>query len=92
MPTLLALFQKTFPQEQRPYNGNFFLDLEQTLNSDRPLVPELPPEQKVWVESIRSIGVTAAVQDEYSTYYNVFLLMHHNAAAAASQKPSPANP
>mgnify|MGYP006420670241 CR=1 FL=1 len=86
------LFQKTFPQEQRPYNGNFFLDLERTLNSDRPLVPELPPQQKVWVESIRSIGVTAAVQDEYSTYYNVFLLMHHNAAAAASQKPSPANP
>jgi hypothetical protein len=52
------------------------------------LVPELPPEQKVWVEAIRAIGVTAAVQNEYSTHYNVFLLMHRNEMASASNKTS----
>lgn len=82
------MFQKTFPQQRQPYNGNFFIDLERTLNSDRPLVPELPPQQKVWVEAIRAIGVTAAVQNESSTYYNIFLLLHRNDTASTSNKTS----
>jgi hypothetical protein len=83
------MFQKTFPGQEKPYNGNFFIDLDRTLNSDRPLVPDLPPEQKVWVESIRAIGVTTAVQNQFSTHYDIFLLMHQNDTASASNKTSP---
>jgi hypothetical protein len=89
-PTLpeREVFQKTFPQLERPYNGNFYINIDQTLNSDRPLLPKFPPEQQVWIESLRAIGVTVAVQNEFSTYYDVFLLVHRNHSASNASNDS----
>ncbi len=68
-----SLFKQTFPTELSPNNGGFFVDLEQFFNPRSLSLPPLPPQQKVWVDAIRSIAVTTAVNNERSTHYDAFI-------------------
>ncbi len=64
-------FQRTVPSELSPNNGEFFLDIDRT---DKVLpLPQLLPNQQMFMEAIHSIGVTAAVSDERSTRYDIFV-------------------
>jgi hypothetical protein len=65
------LFQKTVPSELSPNNGHFFLDVNSTVKA-LPL-PQFFPSQAIWIEAMRSIGVTTAVSDERSVRYDVFV-------------------
>jgi hypothetical protein len=67
------LVKQTLPTELNPRSGSFFVDLEQFFNPRSLSLPPLPPQQKVWVEAIRSIAVTAAVSNERSTRYDAFV-------------------
>ncbi|MGB3403125.1 MAG: DUF3352 domain-containing protein [Microcoleaceae cyanobacterium] len=67
------LVRQTLPTELNPRSGSFFVDLEQFFDPRSLSLPPLPPQQKVWVEAIRSIAVTAAVSNERSTRYDAFV-------------------
>jgi hypothetical protein len=67
------LVKQTLPTELSPNNGSFFVDLEQFFNPRSLSLPPLPPQQKVWVDAIRSIGVTTAISNERSTRYDAFI-------------------
>ncbi len=63
------LFQNTVPKEPSPNNGQFFLDLERTKSLPLPI---LLSDQQAILAPMRSIGVTAAVNDAHSTQYDIF--------------------
>lgn len=70
------LFQETVPTKPNPNNGQFFLDVERTINSGTLNLPQLlPQEQKMLAKGMRSIGVTAAINDERSIRFDLFLQM-----------------
>lgn len=57
----------------QPANGYFFVDMPQTLAflESSPLLPKLPPNQLQFAQAIETIGVTAAVNNEWSTRHNI---------------------
>ncbi|MEA5502379.1 DUF3352 domain-containing protein [Halotia wernerae UHCC 0503] len=66
-------FQQTVPTEPDPTNGQFFMDVERTMKNF-PL-PNLISNQRTLLAATRSIGVTAAVSDNRSTRYDIFLAL-----------------
>jgi Protein of unknown function (DUF3352) len=64
-------FQQTVPKEPNPTNGQFFLDVERTVKNF-PL-PTLIPNQQTLLDATRSIGMTAAVSDNRSNRYDIFI-------------------
>ncbi len=63
-------FQKTVPAVS-PNNGQFFLNVNPTVKA-LPLNQFLP-NQKTLLEAMRSIGITAAVSDQRSVRYDIFV-------------------
>ena len=66
-------FQKTVPSELTPNNGQFFLNVDSTVKA-LPL-PQFFSGQQMLVEAMRSIGVTAAVSDQRSIRYDIFVAL-----------------
>jgi hypothetical protein len=68
------LFQQAVPTKPNPNNGQFFLDVERTINGGTLNLPQLlPPEQKMLARAIRAIGATGAISDERSTRFDLFV-------------------
>lgn len=67
------LFKETLPTELSPNNGSFFVNVEQVFDRRNLSLPQLPPAQAVWVNAMKSIGVTAAVVSDRSTRYDIFV-------------------
>ncbi|NJK38364.1 MAG: DUF3352 domain-containing protein [Oscillatoriales cyanobacterium RM2_1_1] len=67
------LFKQTLPPEPNPNNGNFFMNVDQAFDRQNLSLPQLPPQQQVWVNAIQSIGVTAAVANDRTTRYDTFV-------------------
>ena len=68
-----AVLQETLPLESESFNGNFFIDISRTFNPKNLSIPQLPANQKVWVDGIESIGLTSIVRNSYTTNYDVFV-------------------
>lgn len=82
-----SLVKQTLSTELSPRSGSFFVDLEQFFNPRSLSLPPLPPQQKVWVDAIRSIGVTAAVSNERSTRYDAFVKFKQIETPAVIEEP-----
>jgi hypothetical protein len=68
------LFQQAVPTQPNPNNGQFFLDVENTLNSTTLNFSQLlQPEQKMWAKAIKAIGITSATSDKKSNRFDLFL-------------------
>lgn len=76
-------FKKAVPTSLAPNNGHFYANVDQAINSKRFPILQLPPGNKDLVAAIRSIGVTAAIADERSSRYDVFV------ALQKGNKPTP---
>jgi hypothetical protein len=89
--TLLGseLFQKTVRSELKPHNGNFFIDIDSAFNPKNLALPEFPPRQKIWIDAMRSIGVTAAVVNDRTTRYDAFVQIEKSEPSTPSSNPSP---
>ncbi len=88
------LFQKTVRSQLKPHNGNFYIDTESAFNPKNLALPEFPPNQKIWIDATRSIGVTAAVTGDRTTRYDAFVSLKKSdqstpSPSTASPKPSP---
>lgn len=72
--TQTSLFQQVVPTQPNPNNGQFFLDVERTINSGTLNLSQiLPPEPKMLAKGIRAIGVTTATSDERSIRFDLFV-------------------
>lgn len=64
-------WKKVVPSQLNPHNGKFYLDFEQAAKNFP--IGSLLPNQRLWLEAIRSLGVTTALSDRYSTRYDIFM-------------------
>ncbi|EKQ68799.1 Protein of unknown function (DUF3352) [Leptolyngbyaceae cyanobacterium JSC-12] len=83
-------FKKAMPMGLSSNNGHFFVNVDQAVNSKRLPLLQLPPGNRELVAAIRSIGVTAAIADERSSRYDVFVALQKG--SALSPLPSPTVP
>ncbi|MDJ0736098.1 MAG: DUF3352 domain-containing protein [Nostocaceae cyanobacterium] len=79
-------FQNTVPPQPNPTNGQLFLDVERTARYF-PL-PSLLPNQQTILAATRSIGVTSAVSDRRTAYYNIFVNLKQGEQPAPLPTPS----
>ncbi len=88
-----TLFKQTIPSELNPNNGSFFIDVDRVFDRNNLSLPQLPPQQEVWVNAIQSVGVTAAVVNERSTRYDTFIKIKDSTQPASPPAtPTPENP
>lgn len=70
------LFQKTASSELNPSSGHFFVDVDRVGNNRGNLpVPQLIPSNSGIINGIRALGVTAAIQDQRSTRYDIRVML-----------------
>lgn len=80
-------FQKTLSSQLKPTNGQFFLNVNPTIQA-LPL-PQFFPNQQILLEAIRSIGLTSAKSDQRSTRYDIFVLLKKVEAQSMPEPPQP---
>ena len=68
-----VFLQKTLPLDGEAWNGNFFIDISRTFSKKNLSLPQLPANQKIWVDGIESIGVTSIILNNRTTNYDVFV-------------------
>jgi hypothetical protein len=92
--TQTDLFQQGVPTQPNPNNGQFFLDVERTINSNKLNLPQLlPPEFRLLARAIRAIGVTGAINDQRSSRFNLFVQLKSTLTPGASPDTNrPASP
>jgi hypothetical protein len=70
------LFQQTVPTQPNPNNSQLFIDVERTINNGTfNLSQLLRQEQRMLAKGMRSIGVTAAINDQRSIRFDLFVQM-----------------
>jgi hypothetical protein len=71
------LFQQVTRSKLNPNNGHFFVDMPRILNlmDSSPLLPKLSPNVSKFAEAIQAIGVTAAVRNNWSTRYDIQVVL-----------------
>jgi Protein of unknown function (DUF3352) len=82
------VFQKTVRSELKPHNGNFFIDTESAFNPKNLGLPEFAPPEKIWIDAIRSIGITAAVIGDRTTRYDAFVQLKKSEQSTPFSSPS----
>ncbi len=71
--TQAARFQGATTSDLDPNNGHFYMDVPRMLGllETNPLLPKLTPETTKFMQGIETIGVTAAIHNEWSTRYDI---------------------
>jgi Protein of unknown function (DUF3352) len=67
------LFQESTRSTLNNHNGQFFIDIDQTINAGNLPLPALSPEVVAGFKAVRSLGVTSAVFDESSNRFDLFV-------------------
>lgn len=78
------LFQNTVPTKPNPNTGQFFLDVERTLNSSNLNLAQLPTQQETLAKAINTIGLTVAKIDPNRTRFQLFVQL--------KKEPQPSKP
>jgi hypothetical protein len=76
-PTLAEneLFRQATATQMESNNGHFFVDTDRLMRQEITLpLPKFPPDVTTLLQSIRSIGVTAAIQSDRSTRYDLHII------------------
>lgn len=85
------LFQTTVPTQPSSNNGQFYLDVERTINNSNLNLPKFPANLQILVRAINTIGLTVATSDERSTSFELFVNLKKNAKPSPSPFPPPPN-
>lgn len=67
------MFQESTRSTLNNHNGQFFIDVDRTINARNLALPELSPEVLAGFKAVRSLGVTSAVFDESSNRFDLFI-------------------
>jgi Protein of unknown function (DUF3352) len=85
------LFSQSTTSQLDPNNGRFFINVDRVLEiKSFPLIQMLPTNRIV-MESMRSIGVTAALSSERSARYDVFIALKKGEKPGALPSASPSS-
>jgi hypothetical protein len=82
-------FEKAMGSELKPNNGSFFIDVDKAFKPQNMAIPEFPPNQKVWLDAIKSIGFTTAVTSNETSRYDAFIQLKQVNQSQPPASPSP---
>ncbi|WP_348251786.1 DUF3352 domain-containing protein [Trichocoleus sp. ST-U1] len=87
------LFKQAIPQQLNDKNGLFFIDVDRTINAGNLSLSQVDPNQKIFTNAIRSIGVTGGISSDRSSRFDIFVNMKKvgdpSPSPKASLSPSP---
>jgi len=69
------LFQQSTRSSLTPHNGQFFIDIDRTINAGNLPLPYLSPEVAAGFKAVRSLGITSAILDESSNRFDLFVAL-----------------
>lgn len=82
------LFRQVESADLKSNNGHFFIDLDR-LGSNQVLpLPKLPADNRAFVEAIRAIGLTSALQDGRTTRYDTHVILRKGNAPKSLPAPA----
>jgi hypothetical protein len=70
-----VLFKQATRSSLNPHNGQFFIDIDRTINAGNLPLPYLSPEVRAGFQAISSLGVTSAILDESSNRFDLFVAL-----------------
>jgi Protein of unknown function (DUF3352) len=70
-----ALFQQSTRSNLDHHNGQFYIDIDRTINAGNLPLPYLSPEVRAGFQAVKSLGVTSAIFDESSNRFDIFVAM-----------------
>lgn len=89
------LFKKAVVNDLATNNGHFFIDVDRTINAGNltlsPLSPQSPQQKPLLntlISGIRGVGVTAAIHDERSSRFDIFVVMKQVGQPSPTPSPS----
>jgi hypothetical protein len=85
------VFQQATRSSLDPHNGQFFIDLDRTINAGNLPIPYLSPEVAAIFKGSRSLGVTSSILNESSSRFDLFIALK-KVAGAAKLPPTPKSP
>jgi Protein of unknown function (DUF3352) len=68
-----ALFQQSTRSNLDHHNGQFFIDIDRTINAGNLPLPYISPEVRAGFQAVKSLGVTSAIFDESSNRFDIFV-------------------
>jgi hypothetical protein len=84
-------FQQATRSSLNPHNGQFFIDLDRTINQGNLPIPYLTPEVAAFFKGSRSLGITSSILNESSNRFDLFIALK-KVAGAAKLPPAPPKP
>lgn len=71
--TQSAVFKGATDSDLNPNNGHFFINMPRMLGllETNPLLPKLTPETTKFMKGVETIGVTTAINNEWSTRFDI---------------------
>ncbi len=89
-------FQQSTRSNLDHHNGQFYIDIDRTINAGNLPLPYIFPEVRAGFQAVKSLGVTSAIFDESSNRFDIFVALKKvpgiaklPAIAPKSTKPSP---
>jgi hypothetical protein len=83
------LFQQSTRSNLDHHNGQFFIDVDRTINAGNLPLPALSPEVRAGFQAVRSFGVTSAIFDESSNRFDMFVALKKVPGVANLPSPPP---
>lgn len=71
----LPLFQQSTRSSLNPHNGQFFIDIDRSINAGNIPLPFMSPEVAAIFKAIKSFGVTSAILDKSSNRFDMFVAL-----------------
>jgi hypothetical protein len=69
------LFQQSTQSSLSSHNGQFFIDIDRTINAGNLPLPAVSPEVRAVFKAVSSLGVTSAILDESSNRFDMFVTL-----------------
>ncbi len=85
------LFKQSTRSSLNPHNGQFFIDIDRTINAGNLPLPYISPEVAAIFKGWRSLGVTSAVATEFTNRFDLFVALK-KIPGIAKLPPAPAKP
>jgi Protein of unknown function (DUF3352) len=84
------LFQAATASQLDPNNGHFFANLDRLTSADSVIpLPVMSPEITSFLRAMRTVGVTAAVQDDRAIRYDLFVMLKKTENSKPLPAPNP---
>ncbi len=85
------IFKQATRSNLDPHNGQFFIDIDRTINAGNLPIPYLSPEVAAIFKGCRSLGVTSSILNESSSRFDLFVALK-KVPGAAKLPPTPKPP